>query len=138
MKNILNTQILKVISQQFHEEKRYMQQKHETSTNAIKKLNQRKLITELLEVEFYESEMVEPNEIGTSSSDAQTRTDLSLKNISDLENLSSSRKHTKSSCSLFHGSTIDMDPNPIDRLVDNIMSLLINIELPVEIIKLFF
>ena len=36
-----------------------MQQKHETSTNAIKKLNQRKLITELLEVEFYESEMVE-------------------------------------------------------------------------------
>ena len=59
MKNILNTQILKVISQQFHEEKRYMQQKYETSTNAIKKLNQRKLITELLEVEFYESEMVE-------------------------------------------------------------------------------
>ena len=110
-----------------------MQQKHETSTNAIKKLNQRKLITELLEVEFYESEMVEPIEIGTSSSDAQTQTDLSLKNISDLENLSSSRKHTKSSCSLFHGSTIDMDPNPIDRLVDNIMSVTwkrLNTEMP--------
>ena len=75
------------------------EQKPETSTKSIKKMNQRRLINELLEVEFCESVMVEPNEMGTSSSDAQTQTDLSLENISDLENLVNSRKHTKkSSC----------------------------------------
>ena len=35
----------------------------------------------------------------------------------------------------FHGSTIDMNPNPMERLVENIMST--NIELPVEVVKLF-
>ena len=35
----------------------------------------------------------------------------------------------------FHGSTIDMNPNPMKRLVDNITST--DVELPVEIVKLF-
>ena len=35
----------------------------------------------------------------------------------------------------FHGSTIDMNPNPMERLVENILST--NVELPVEIVKLF-
>ena len=78
----------------------------------------------MLEVEFYESVMVQPNELGTSSSDAQTQTDLSLENISDLENLVNSRKHTNKGVSvsyLYQGLTIDMDPNPIERLVVEIV-----------------
>ena len=35
----------------------------------------------------------------------------------------------------FHGSTINMNPNPMEKLVENIMST--NVEIPVEIVKLF-
>ena len=35
----------------------------------------------------------------------------------------------------FHGSTINMHPNPMEKLVENIMST--NVEIPVEIVKLF-